>query len=721
MRRFKQLRLYWLVAFLACAVTLPFGEFSTPMRTNIENLIFDQFQRWRPRPYDFEQPVRVVDIDDESIRRFGQWPWPRERMAALVDTLANAHVAAVAFDILFSEKERVGAGSSDGGDDAFAKAIADRPTVLGSFFTDAPTGVEIPAKAGFAVAGDDPASFLHQAGGALAPLPVFSQNAAGIGFMNWRPDADRVVRQVPLILSVNGKLQPSLAMEALRVAQGASTYVVKSSNASGETAFGQVTGVNTIKNGEAIISTQPAGDVRVYFAKSDPRRSTPAWKVFEPGADLSDLEGKIVFVGVGALLLSDIVATPLDASTPGVEAHAQLIEQILSGVTLIRPDWAHSAELVMTALLSFGLVAALPALSAVWCALLGAVATATLASGSWFAFARYGLLFDPVFPSLSSGAVYVAGVLALYGQKRRQEREIRSAFGRFVSPAVVARLAEHPENLQLGGLQRELTVMFCDIRSFTTLSEGFSAVELTHFLNDYLTPMTDAVLDELGTVDKYMGDAIVAFWNAPLDDPDHAAHAVNSALAMRSRLAVLNDNWLKQAEASGRAFATVKFGVGLNTGECCVGNLGSRRRFDYSAIGDEVNVASRLEGSSKVFGVDIVASDATRAEAPDYAWLEIDRVLLKNKTRPVGIHALAGDETYAASASFHALAQKHESMLEAYRRQDFDAAADLAADTAQAAPEEVRGLYRYYRERFALLGRSVIADDWRPVIVLEEK
>ena len=196
--------------------------------------------------------------------------------------------------------------------------------------------------------------------------------------------------------------------------------------------------------------------------------------------------------------------------------------------------------------------------------------------------------------------------------------------------------------MKLGGEERVLTVMFCDLRSFTTLSEGLTAVELTHFLNDYLTPMTDAVLDASGTVDKYIGDAIMAFWNAPLDDPDHARNAVEAALKMRALLASLNVRWRAEAAAKGRRFTQVKFGIGLNTGECCVGNLGSTRRFDYSAIGDEVNVASRLEGASKQFGVDIVASESTRALTPDYAWLEIDQVLLKNKTRPVGVFALAG-------------------------------------------------------------------------------
>ena len=231
---------------------------------------------------------------------------------------------------------------------------------------------------------------------------------------------------------------------------------------------------------------------------------------------------------------------------PGVEAHAQILEQILSGVTLRRPDWGPGAEWMATALLCAALVATTWALAPQFAALVFAAVVCAIVAVSWLAFARGGLLIDPTYPAFSAAAVYFTGVSTLYAVKRHQEREIRAAFGRFVSPAVVARLAEMPGALELGGLQRELTLLFCDIRSFTTISEGFNASELTHFLNQYLTPMTDAILDAAGTVDKYMGDAIVAFWNAPLDDPDHARHAVGAALAMRRTL-VDSERGLAQA------------------------------------------------------------------------------------------------------------------------------------------------------------------------------
>ncbi|HTR14586.1 MAG TPA: adenylate/guanylate cyclase domain-containing protein [Roseiarcus sp.] len=739
-RRWRQWRTYLIVVVLAYLLVLAVGVLVAPFRSNLEDLVFDQYQRWKPRPYDFDQPVRIVDIDDESIHLIGRWPWSRHTMAELVDTLAKAKVAAIGFDVLFSEKDRPSdqlkacAGAvhrADAaercaewadGDIAFAHAIQDRPVVLGVLLTETHNGSQasLTPKAGFSFVGDNPSQYLTHFVGALPPIPELADATSGLGFLNWLPDDDRVVRRVPLIIDLNGQIQPSLAMEALRVAQGASGYVVKSTTAYGKTS-GKTEGVEAIKDGQIVIPVQADGELRVWFAKSDPRRSIPAWKVLQPDADLSDLEGKVVFVGASASLLGDIVATPLDPSTPGVEAHAQLIEQILSGVTLQRPDWARGLELIVGGALALILAGLLPFVPIYWTALLGFLATAAICGVSWYAFTRNGILLDPVTPSLSAGFVFLAGVGQLYGEKRQQVQEIRSAFGRFVSPAVVARLAEHPENLQLGGQQRALTLMFCDIRSFTTLSESFTAVELSTFLNEYLSPMTNVILKELGTVDKYMGDAIMAFWNAPLDDPEHGLHAVRSALEMRVTLVKLNAEWKKRTQKNGRPFPEVRFGIGLNTGECSVGNMGSNLRFDYSALGDEVNIASRLEGSSKQFGVDIVASESTRDEAPDFAWLEIDHVKLKNKTRAVGVYALAGDDAYAGSEEFRRLSALHDEILSAYRARKFAEANRLAGEAARIAPEEVMGLYRYYQRRFADLAEHELGEAWVPMIALDEK
>ena len=740
LRQARQWRAYLLVVVLAYALTLSLTFLFAPLRDNFDNLVFDQYQRWKPRPYNFSQPVRIVDIDDESIHLIGRWPWSRQTMAQLVDALAKAGVAGIGFDVLFSEPDQAsgdakacaaGGRSADqamrcaeraDGDLAFAHAIKDRPVALGLFLTPTHNGSQasLTPKAGFSYVGDPPTTLLTSMSGILVPIPPLEQAASGLGFLNWLPDNDRVVRRVPLLLNIHDQIQPSLAAETLRVAQGAPGYVIKSTTDFGSTA-GKSTIFSAIKIGDVVVPVQADGQLRVWFGKSDPRRSIPAWKVLQPDADLSDLAGKLVFVGASATMLGDIVATPINPSTPGVEAHAQLIEQILSGVTLERPDWASGAEVWMGAAFSLVLAVLVPFLPIYWTAFVGFILTIALGYVSWNAFADHGVLLNPLGPAATAGFVFLAGVGQLYSEKRQQVHEIRSAFGRFVSPAVVARLAEHPENLQLGGQQRELTLMFCDIRSFTTLSEGFTAVELSTFLNEYLSPMTDIILKELGTIDKYMGDAIMAFWNAPLDDPTHGLHAVRSALEMRETLLALNAEWKQRAEKAGRPFPVVKFGIGLNTGECSVGNMGSKLRFDYSALGDEVNIASRLEGSSKQFGVDIVASEATRNEAPQFAWVEIDKVKLKNKTRAVAVFALAGGQAYAEGEDFKRLSALHEEMLTAYRARKFAAAKTLALSIEPLAPREIGGLYRYYQRRFADLADLELDVAWTPMIALEEK
>lgn len=739
LRRGRQWRSYLLVVLAAYGLTVAVATLIGPLRANLDNLVFDQYQRWKPRPYAFDQPVRIVDIDDESIHLLGRWPWSRRTMGQLVDALVKAGVAGVGFDFLFSEHDVVpadAAGCKEGatadsaarcedrasGDAAFADAIADRPVVLGIFLSPSHNGSQasLTPKTGMSFVGDMPTSLLTTFIGVLVPIPKLADAASGLGFVNWLPDNDRVVRRVPLLLNVHDQIQPSLAMETLRVAQGASGYVVKSTTDFGSTA-GKSTVVSAIKVGDVVVPVQADGELRVWFAASDPRRSIPAWKVLQQDADLSDLAGKLVFIGPSASLLGDIVATPINPSTPGVEAHAQLVEQILSGVTLQRPDWARGAEIVAGAALSILVAAIAPFLPIALSTLVGGIGAAILAYASWLGFSDNGVLFNPFEPMISSAFVFLTAVGQLYSEKRKQVSEVRSAFGRYVSPAVVARLAERPENLQLGGQQRQLTVMFCDIRSFTTLSEGFTAVELSAFLNEYLTPLTDIILEETGTIDKYMGDAIMAFWNAPLDDAAHGLHAVTAALAMREALEQLNDRWQEKARAANRAFPVVNFGIGLNTGECSVGNMGSTIRFSYSALGDEVNIASRLEGSSKQFGVDIVASASTRELAPDFAWLEIDKVKLKNKTRPVAVYVLAGGKVYAETDVFKRLSALHEEMLAAYRARKFSEAGALAATAATLAPREAKGLYRYYRRRLADLGELELGAAWTPMIALEEK
>ncbi len=730
----------------AAAVGLPallvilVGLARPPLLPDLSNLAFDWYQRLAPRAWDPGSPVRIVDVDDESLSRIGQWPWPRSVVAALVARLGQFGAAAVASDVVFAEPDSASPenvirllpstptratlereiGDAKTNDAKLAEALAATPSVLGAILTQSGGAADLPAKFGLATAGDDPRPFLPAFTGAVVPLPALGRASAGIGALNSLADRDQIVRRVPLLLSLGDKVAAGLALEALRVAQGASTIVVRASNASGQSAFGAHSGVNTIKVGDLEIPTDAQAELRVRYTRTEPRRFIPAWRVLAGTVRPEEVRDRIVLIGTSAPGLRDQRATPVDASVAGVEIQAQVIEQVLSGAWLVRPDWSGGAELLLAAALALCVGLALPRVTAATGAVAAGGVIVALGWTSWHQFSANGFLLDPVLPGLSVALTYGSGVVWLYREEQWRRRQVREAFGRYVSPAIVARLAEDPGKLVLGGEIRDLTIMFCDVRGFTSIAERFDAQGLTQFMNEYLTTMTDAVLANGGTIDKYIGDAVMAFWNAPLDDPDHGRHAARAALAMVDALDALNARLRSRAQARGEPHRDVKFGVGLATGDCCVGNFGSIHRFDYSVMGDHVNLASRLEGATKFYQTDILAAQATRDLAPDFAWLEIDALRVKGKSDIVRVYALAGDQAACRSAPFGALAKTHEMMIQSYRGGEFAAAAALAQDLRGVAGERLRDLYGGFERRCRLLDQSR-PDGWTPITELTEK
>ena len=693
---------------------------------DLDNLVFDTWQRLQPRVWDADGPVRIVAVDEASLAEFGQWPWPRTRVADAIGKLVELGAAAIAFDIIFSEPDRTSLENlvpsmPEGAvrealaarlpdlptnDARLAQAVGAGPVVLGATFLVAGAPMTLPAKAGFVVAGDDPAAFLPAFRGAAAPLAQIAADARGLGATNWLPDRDQVIRRVPLLMREDARLYPSLALESLRVADGASTIIIRASNASGQAAFGEETGVNTLKVGDREIATGAHAEVRPHYTPTEPSRFIPFARLLRGEVARGEIEGRIVLVGTTAIGLGDVRATPLDAAVPGVEIQAQIVESLMSGDILSRPDWAPGAELAL-ALALFLLVAfALPSVSPLASALVVLVLIGACAAGSFLAFERARLLLDPAFASLSMAGAYVSGTLSLWRAERVSRKRVRTAFGKFLAPAVVDRLAADPRGLVLGGETRELTVMFSDLRNFSGISEGLDAQEITRFMNAYLTPMTDAILDTEGTVDKYIGDAIVAFWNAPLDVPDHPARAIEAALRMRADLTAFNDARAADARAAGRAHLPAGQGIGLNMGPCTVGNMGSLRRFDYSVLGDTVNLASRLEGVSKLYGVDLVAAEPVVRRAPDFAWLELDRVQVKGRIGATTIFGLAGDRMYAQAADFADWRDRHARMLALFRSGDIVGAALRAVRLRETAPPAWSGYYEAMSARFADVARE---------------
>ncbi len=702
-------------------------------------IAFDSYQKLAPQAYDPNLPVRIVDIDEKSLARIGQWPWPRTTMAALLKKLQDEGAATVVFDVLFSEPDqtsleevikhlpekeaaamRPALAGAQSHDLVFADAIAAAPTVLATALVNNRTGgKEIAPKAGFAIAGDDPRPFIANFTGATGNLPILDAKAAGIGAINWIPDRDQVIRRIPLVYRVGNQIVPALVAEALRVAQGASTFVLKASNASGETAFGEQTGLNHIKIGGLEVPTDSDGGIWLRFRPANPSAYIPAWKVLDGGNDPGEVAGKIILVGTSAPGLIDLRATPLDSAIPGVEIHAQAIEHLLSGRSLTRPDYALALELAILIFLGVAVSFVLPRVSAGGSALIGLSVIALLGAGGWIAFRYGGLLLDPTYPALSLSILIAAATFHVYRRVELQRGAIRDAFGHFVAPAVVDELIAHPERLELGGEVRELTLMFCDVRDFTGLSERMNAQELTTFINGLLTPLTDIVLEARGTIDKYMGDAIMAFWNAPLEDPDHAGHACEAARRIVARMETLNAEWRRQAEAAGRPYQTVRIGIGLNTGMCCVGNLGSAQRFDYSAIGDDVNIASRFEGLTKLYRVPLVVGEATigRLEAADV--LELGLVRVKGRNQAGRVFTLADVVGLAADQAAR-LAPLHEGLLTAYRAGDWAGAAKAAADCRALGIGGLDAFYAAYLARIAAC-RAAAPAAWDGVDAAETK
>jgi len=724
-------RLYWLLtgAFAALASLVFFAQ--PALLQSLRAFAFDSYQRLSPAAPMPDSPVVIVAIDETALAEFGQWPWPRSTMAELTRRLGEAGAAAIVFDVLFAEPDRTSPeqmlawlppersrtlrqviSSWPTHDSAFAEQLGRYPTVLAATLHNEASPTDVPVKAGFATAGDDPAPFLPSFAGVSASLPPLTEAARGVGFINWLPDRDQVVRRVPLLARAGETTAPSLVLEALRVAQGASTYVVRASNASGQTAFGQQTGVNAVRVGDFTALTDGASNVWLHVRASDPQSYISAARVLGGELAPGEVSGRIVLIGATAPGLLDLRATAIDETIPGVEIHQQLLEQILSGGFLSRPDFAPAIEWLvgMAAVLMLAAIAQrVPALVTAAAGL--AIVAAVCAAGVLlFTQARY--LFDPVFPAASAFVFAASSATYLYRRAELQRAEIRRAFSQYVAPSIVDKLAANPERLKLGGEVRDLTLLVCDVRNFTTIAEGMSAEQLTAFINSFLTPLTDIIVENGGTIDKYMGDSIMAFWNAPIDVPDHARLACEAALLMGEKMRELNVGWRREAEAAGRVFNDVAIGIGINSGECCVGNLGSDRHFDYSAIGDTVNVTSRLEGLTKIYGLMLLVSEETARRAPDLPFVEVDTVRVKGRKTPSRIFTLLPADVAPPA--------DHARFLTAYRAGQWEDANTLLATLRESAPAPLAGLYAAYQRRLARL-TDLRPANWDGVYEFEEK
>ena len=696
--------------------------------------IFDAFQVIDPR-VKTARPVVIVDIDEKSLAKFGQWPWPRTRIADVVANLTRLGAVVIAFDIVFAEPDRLNPDVAadtirnlddetrtklralPSNDQLFAEAMRNSRVVLGESglpYVLRELDKNLPVT-GLAMLGEDPQRFMLNFPGLLRNTPVLEAAAGGRGLFTIRTERDGIVRRVPVIMQAQGLTMPSLTFEMLRLATGSDTIFIKS----------DVAGIKSVAVKGFEVPTDRNGQLWVHFAHHDPSIFVSAADVLEGSVEPQTIAEKLVLIGTSAVGLLDVKTTPVSPVMPGVEIHAQVLEAALTKKLLSQPSYGPILEFGAALLLGIAVIWLAPLFGPVTLVAVGAFIAALLVGTSWYFYTQHMLLIDFTYPLLSTTAIYLTLIFSSFVREQAQRRQIRSAFGQYLSPALIEQLAQSPEKLVLGGEEREMTIMFSDVRGFTTISESFKndPQGLTGLMNRFLTPLTNAIIARKGTIDKYMGDAIVAFWNAPLDDKEHQLNGCEAAVDMLERIDMLNKQRELEAQEGGPAFFPLNVGIGLNTGVCVVGNMGSDLRFDYSVLGDTVNLASRLEGQSKEYGFPIIVGSKTALAVKDkFAILELDFVMVKGKKEPEVIYAIAGRADTAQSGRFQRLRNLTIEMLACYRSRDWEGA--LAAIERGRRTDEARALellYNLYEARIRGYQTNPPPDDWNGAFALLTK
>jgi len=656
--------------------------FEPPPIQGLRNRMFDQYQRWQQREY-VDTPVRIIDIDEESLRRIGQWPWPRTRVAEMINVMHSAQPAAIGFDVVFAEPDRTSPkamaslwlqASQDavrtGGtptaseasvaqlidllqtlpdhDEVMAQALRGGRVVMG--FTlgpkhDAVQRQQAPLRrpAPYAQKGPSALASLYRFESALPPLMLFQRAAAGSGVLTFKSDDDGVVRRVPLVLRYKDDPVPSFTAEMLRVGQGASTTILTSAPTLG----GGSPGLQEVRIGAVSVPTTLAGEVWVHYTASHPERYIPAWKLLSKALPPEVLKGKLLLVGSSAQGLMDLRFNPLGYVVPGVEVHAQALEQMLSGKLLQRPGWAVSVEILQ--MLFVGVAVGMLALKArsLWAALLTIVVIAGIFSVGWLAFSQYQILLNPLTPSLVVLASSMVCSLVHHFRSERQQRWLTAAFSRYVSPNKVAYLVQHPEGLELGGTRQTCSFIFTDLHGFTGLMESMDPNEAVSSLNAYLDGMVAIAFKHEGTLDRIMGDALAVVFSAPVRQDDHCQRAFDCALEMHA----FSKRYALEQHTKGVHFGHTR--IGVHSGEVIVGNFGGSTMFDYRALGDPVNTAARLESVNKQLGTLVCISEVIYMGCLDAAARPAGRLVLKGKKQPLMVYepVVDGDEQTRAPLS----------------------------------------------------------------------
>lgn len=731
-RHFSRFGLRWALALLLTLLAvLQVAYF--PSAAFLERVdVFFYDLRMRAQHGAMDPRIVIVDIDEKSVDQVGRWPWSRNTVAKLVDVLDQKYfVRTIGFDVIYSEPdtssgynaltslaqselrdvpgfaERVRALKPKFDYDAqLADALRERPVVLGYFLSNEPDAVTKGGLPAPAFTEDDLEGRLISAYSYRSHsgnLDALQQAARGGGFMNPTLDADGNIRRLALLAKVGDRYYESLALATARSGLGASMvrpvfFLPEETGMSGEAyrSYGAMKGIrlNSKPAPTAIPLERNLTALINFRGPGGPRggqfRYVSAVDVLNETVPMEHLADQIVLVGTTAAGLKDLRATPVNPNYPGVEMHANVIASILDGDFKQEPDFSLAIQLIQVIVIGIALGLLLPALSPLASILAAALGGVAVFGANYAMYQAFDWVVPLAVPLLLVIMLSVSNIGWGYLFEYRKGRAMVNLFGEYVAPELVAEMAENPRSYSMEGDSRELTVMFSDVRGFTTISEGLDPNALREYINVYLTAMSEAIRGNRGTLDKYIGDAVMAFWGAPVALPDHAARAVETALQMQKTASQLNEAFI------ARGWPTLKIGIGLNTGEMRVGDMGSAIRRAYTVMGDAVNLAARLEGVSKVYGAAIVVGPGTRAAAPDFIYRELDRVRVKGKTEPVSIFEPIC-RTTELSAEARLILDKWHAALAAVRLQDWDLAQDLLNALHQAVPEDT--LYSLYLER----------------------
>ena len=698
--------------------------------------------------------IVIVDIDEKSIAEVGRWPWNRETMATLIDTLNDRYFArTVAFDVIFSEPDTSsGYGTLEAlankefkdvkgfseriralkphfdYDGRMSQSLYDRPTVLGYYLSnepDATTKGLLPTPAftaadldGYAI---DAAVYRSYTGN----LAELQRAAKAGGFMNPTPDSDGTIRRLPLLLRVGDAYYESLALAAARVGLGASVvrpvfFSEEETLLSGEDhrAYGalkalrlnskpRATTIPVERNLTALINYRGPGG-----ARGGQFRYVSAVDVLKGSVPMDHLADRIILVGTTSAGLKDLRSAPVSIDYPGVEMHANIIASILDGDFKQEPDFSVTLQLVQVLAAGIVLGLILPVLTPLMAIVVSLAAAAALVGANTMMYQSLNWVIPVATSLLLVSSLFVFNLAWGYLFEYRKGRAMVNLFGEYVAPELVAEMAANPESYSMEGESRELTVLFADVRGFTTISESLDPNTLREYINLYLTAMSEDIRSNRGTLDKYIGDAVMAFWGAPVMQPDHAARAVATALKMQATAQALNRDFV------ARHWPPLKIGIGLNSGDMRVGDMGSKIRRAYTVMGDAVNLSSRLEGITKVYGVGITVGEATCLAAPAYAYRELDRVRVKGKNEPVPIFEPVGLASDLDAVTRRMLQQWHEA-LALVRSQHWDEAEQALHDLCAEHPDDM--LYRLYLERIARYREHPPGADWDGVTTFDTK